>query len=74
MELEQNSKEETECKDIEDMIEHAIDNDIEQRFVKTPWDFSWEFRSTFSRRFSSTPSKVDRLHNGVTTRPHIGRL
>lgn len=64
--MDEKSKEENEHKDIDDMIQSAVENDIEQRFVNALQDLLWELRSTFSTPFSSTPSKVNPLHIKLT--------
>lgn len=68
MDIDDKSKEEAERKEIEAMIQRAIAKDIGPRFVKPLRDLVWEFRSTFSTRFSSTPSKVDPPHIHISLR------
>lgn len=44
------------------MIQCAIENEIGKRFIEPLRDMLLSFKSTFSTRISSTPSKVDPLH------------
>lgn len=53
MEIDEKYKDDAEMKEIEAMIQHAINNDIETRFVKSLCGLFCEFLSAFSTRFSS---------------------
>lgn len=44
MELDEESQDETDRKEIEDMIQNAMDNDNEQRFFKPFRELVWQFR------------------------------
>lgn len=62
LDLDDKSKDDAEIKYIEAMIQQAIDNDFEARYVKPLRDLFWEFRSTFSILFCRIQSKFDPLH------------